>query len=796
MATPPAPEAAAATEASSQRLCELLDEVARKESALQQFRALFDRLCRDYEVEQRNAAQAKLELETLLTRHETQRQELVAAKAKNALQEARIKEEDSAWDRRTRQLRQELAAAVEERDALASEREAQWRQTRALRSQLQEQQRQDAAVEEMWKCRLDDVRREAEKRAQAGMQEREELLRLREAELQRGTSQLEGRLADAAAEARRQQETNEALMLRMEDLQCSLRRQEGMTQRVQGALQVEQKEKAQLGEYIALERQTHRQRLEQTENSYKAQVQEMQRLCDQHTRERERLESEMARFQRESQQEAQRTRELWLQQKQQLEATIESLRGDLTRERMRFDKADESHQRVEALLLRSRRELEAAQQQEAVLQETIASLHRAAAKRDATQVRLEGEITRLIAAVAERERETERWRSAVDRMEWQSRLESERVLPEPLPPPPLLPLSASPVTRRRGPARRSARATPKRPPTQQAESIDRTPAAGSPLTADRRYSSHVEEDEEAEVLRSLVQEVLQGCMETHTEPSAAPTHTSAAAAVCPAFETVDDRQVRTPRHRTRASRARGPAQTGDTRLGEDSLQNGVPSPSPITRATPQRDAGATGRRAPVAAAPTLSSAPSPSTTVSANSSILQAAAPLFTSASNNSYLDSSTVSQPQRKWLSSGGANGDASHHSVDSPLTATPAGDTDIAATAVLIQKYARERAETEQQMRQTLHDLEQRQQQLLFTVQGGVAAADYTDASVSTRKEERNGNSVRRHNTSVASSASLITAHASSRASSAQASTAAPGPPSRLLLLQERFETMPMAQ
>ncbi|RNF02346.1 hypothetical protein TraAM80_06475, partial [Trypanosoma rangeli] len=576
MATPPAPEAATAAEASTQRLCELLDEVARKESALQQFRALFERLCRDYEVEQRNAAQAKLELETLQTRHETQRQELVAAKAKNALQEARIKEEDSVWERRTRQLRQELAAAVEERDALASERETQWRQTRALRSQLQEQQLQDAAVEEMWKCRLDDVRREAEKKAQAGMREREELVRLREMELQRGSSQLEGRLADAAAEARRQQETNEALMLRMEDLQCSLRRQEGMTQRIQDALQVEQKEKAQLGEYMALERQTHRQRLEQAENSYKAQVQEMQRLCDQHTRERERLESEMARCQRESQQEAQRTRELWLQQKQQLEVTIESLRGDLTRERMRFDKADESHQRVEALLLRSRRELEAAQQQQAVLQETIASLHKAAAKRDATQVRLEGEITRLIAAVAERERETERWRSAVDRMEWQSRLEvardkleGERVLPDPLPPPPLLPLSASPATRRRGPTRHSARVTPKRSPMQQAESIDYTPAAGSPLTAGCRYSSNVEEDEEAEVLRSLVQEVLQGCMATHTEPSAAPTHASAAAAIRPAFATVGNHQVRTPRPRTTASRARRPAQRGDRRLGED-----------------------------------------------------------------------------------------------------------------------------------------------------------------------------------------------------------------------------------
>ncbi|RNE98114.1 hypothetical protein TraAM80_08958 [Trypanosoma rangeli] len=331
---------------------------------------------------------------------------------------------------------------------------------------------------------------------------------------------------------------------------------------------------------------------------------------------------------------------------------------------------------------------------------------------------------------------------------------------------------------------------------QQAESIDYTPAAGSPLTAGCRYSSNVEEDEEAEVLRSLVQEVLQGCMATHTEPSAAPTHASAAAAIRPAFATVGNHQVRTPRPRTTASRARRPAQRGDRRLGEDSLQNGVPSPSPITPATPPREADATGKRAPVAAASTLASAPSPSTTASANSSILQAAAPLFTSVSNNSYLDSSTVSQPQRKWMSSGGTNCDASHYSVDSPLTVTPAGDTDITATAVLIQNYAHERAETEKQMRQTLHDLEQRQQHLLFTVQGGVAAADYTDASGLTRKEERNGDSVQRHNTSVASSASLITAHASSRASSAQASTAAPAPPSRLLLLQERFATMPIAQ
>ncbi|EKF30499.1 hypothetical protein MOQ_005689 [Trypanosoma cruzi marinkellei] len=814
MAKPPVAEAAATTAplaacASCQRLCGVLDEVARKDSALQQFRALFEKMSRDYEVEQRNAAQAKLELAALTTRHETQQQELIAVKAKSAMQESRIKEEDDAWERRTRQLRQELAAAVDERDALASEREVQWQEARALRSRLEEQQRQLTGMEDAWKCRLEETRREAEEKVRSGMREREELLRLREVELQRSTSQLEGRLTDMAAEQRRQQDASEALMLRIEDLQRSLRRQETMTQRAQDALSVEQKEKAQLGEYMALERQTYRQRQEQTETSYKAQLQEMERVCDQHVRERERLESEIARCQRESQQEAQRAREVWMQEKQQLEATIESLRGELTREHMRFDKAHESHQRVEALLVRTRRELEASQHQEAVLQETITSLQKAAAKRDATHLRLEGEITRLSASVAERERDAERWRSAMDRMEWQTRLEAardarehERVFPEALPPPPPLPLSTSSAPRR-DTTRRSAWVTPNGR-WQQAESIEHTPLTGSPSMKGTDYPPRGDEDRDADMLRSIVQEVLQECV-TRTEPSSSSlTHASNSAALHPVAAATGDRHLRTPRRRTTSSRARRHAKNGDSHLGEDLLRNGMPSASPITRSTPPRDVPTTKIRASMALAPTRMSASTPSMATSTNSSILQAAAPLFTSTADNSYLDSSTVSQPQRNLPSRDDRRDAASRLSVGSPL-AVPvercSADADsAAATAALIQKYTREREENEQRIRQTLRDLEQRQRRLLYSVEGGVDATNNTDAPP-TRREGRNGDGVKMHNISHASSAaasssSLATAHISSRSSSARASTAAPAPPSRLLLLQERFATMPIIQ
>ncbi|KAF5224506.1 hypothetical protein ECC02_002449 [Trypanosoma cruzi] len=812
MATPPVAEAAATTAslaacASCHRLCEVLDEVARKDSALQQFRTLFEKMSRDYEMEQRNAAQAKLELAALTTRHETQQQELIAVKAKSAMQESKIKEEDDAWERRTRQLRQELAAAVDERDALASEREVQWQQTRALRSRLEEQQRQLTGMEDAWKCRLEETRREAEEKVRTGMREREELLRLREVELQRSTSLLEGRLADMAAEVRRQQDASEALMMRIEDLQRSLRRQEAMTQRAQDALSVEQKEKAQLGEYMALERQTYRQRQEQTETSYKAQLQEMERVCDQHVRERERLESEIALCQRESQKEAKRTREVWMQEKQQLEATIESLRGELIREHMRFDKAHESHQRVEALLVRTRRELEASQHQEVVLQETIASLQKAAAKRDATHVRLEGEITRLSASVAEREREAERWRSAMDRMEWQARLEAardarerERMLPEALPPPPLLPLSTSSAPRR-DTTRRSAWVTPNKR-WQQAESIEHTPLTGSPSMKGAENPPRGAEDKDADMLRSIVQEVLQECV-TRTEPSSSLTHASDSAALHPAAVATGDRHLRTPRRRTTSSHARRHAKNGDSHLGEDSLRNGMPCASPITRSTPPRDVPTTKIRASMALAPTRISAPTPSMATSTNSSILQAAAPLFTSTSNNSYLDSSTVSQPQRNLPSRDCDHRDVgSHFSVGSPL-AVPverrSADADkAAATAALIQRYTLEREENEQRMRQTLRDLEQRQQQLLYSVENGADATNNTDAPP-TRKEGRNGDGVKVHDISHASSAaasssSLATGHISSHSSSARASTAAPAPPSRLLLLQERFATMPI--
>ncbi|KEG12508.1 hypothetical protein DQ04_01661120, partial [Trypanosoma grayi] len=153
-----------AMQESSQRVRELLDEVARKDNALQQIRALFESLSSDYEVVQRRGERAQLELASLTTQHETQQQELIALKAKSALLESRVKLEDDEWDRRTRQLRQELAAAVEERDSLAKEREAQWRQTRSLRAQLDEQRCQHEEAEVAWRCRLDEARREAEEK--------------------------------------------------------------------------------------------------------------------------------------------------------------------------------------------------------------------------------------------------------------------------------------------------------------------------------------------------------------------------------------------------------------------------------------------------------------------------------------------------------------------------------------------------------------------------------------------------------------------------------------------------------
>lgn len=779
-------EAASAevTNESSQRFRELVDEIGRKDSALEQYRALFETMTRDYEVAQRRGERMQLEFETLTTKHGVLQQELLAVKAKSALQESRIKQDDDEWERRTRQLRQEFAAVVEERDVIAKEREAQWQQARILRSKLDEQRRQHSEAEREWACRMEEARKETEDRVRASLREREDLLQLRETELQRGASQLEGRFADVSAETRRLQLSNEALELRVEELQRCLRRQEEITQRLQDAHSVVQREKAQLGECMALERQTYRQRLEHTENSFRAQVQELQRLCEQLVHERERAGSESARALRESQQELQRAREVWLQQQQQLELTVESVRGDLTRARMRFDSADESRQRAEALLARTRRELEASQQQEASLQETIAALHREAAKRVAAQERLENETTRLLAAVAERERETERWRAAVERMEWRARLENahnekkeeeiSRTMSAALPPPPPLPLPASSAAPR-GLTRKASWATPCRQ-VQHAESIDRTSPIGSPIVMDANHLSCPAEDKDVDLLRTLVQEVLQECVaHMDSPPSLTPASTSATAAAAGN----GGQDARTPRRRGTSSRMRRQFVSSNTRPGDDSPRNGVSLPSPITRDVPFCAAAKPAR--PTSAVAPVSTGSLPSTTTSPDSSMLRARAPLFVLTANNSSFDSSTKSKPRRRLSASQGHQECAPPPADGSSLAVLPADrEPDNTVAAAVVQRYAREREEVEREMRRTLRDLEQRQQQILSSIASGNGAETYNTSRLS----------------SVATtSSSSITGHVSSpSSSSARASTAAPAPPSRLLALQERFATMPV--
>ncbi|ORC85856.1 uncharacterized protein TM35_000321710 [Trypanosoma theileri] len=768
----------------SQRIRELIDEVARKDNALQQYRELFETMGNDYEVVRRRGERVQLEFETLTAKQEDQQQELIALKAKNAMLESRVKQSDEDWERRTRQLRQELAAAIEERDTLAKEREREWQQTRILRTQSEEQRRQQEMIELEWKSKLEETRRETEAKVRAALREREDLLRVREMELQRGSTQVENRFADLTAETQRLQDANNTLSLRVSELQRSLQRQENITQRLESALSAEQQQKMQLEESMALERQTHKQRLAQVEDSYRVQLQDMERLCEQLRQEQERQQKDAARTEREFKQTAQRAKEAWLQQQQQLELTIESLRGDISRERIRLDKSDEERQRTEALLQRTRRELEAAQQQEESLQETNAGLHKIVAKRDATQMRLESEITRLIAAVAERERETERWRCIVDRMEWQSRLETQRGIentralpaalsPPPTPPPPLPPplqthtspattttitgttgiasttgtietttTTAVPQTKAMGSTTPLAGTTGMRrqslrqpvswsTPNQQhlnVESIECTPSGSSPLIIQRNNDPSQAEDEQSEILRSLVQEVLQ---EYIPQNGSSNTTTNASAI---------DPRTSTSRRRTVSSHL--PQRSEETRNNvrpiDDSPLDGIPAPSPINHTKPlqvnNRRKQTRTREMDAGYKSVLRQ--TPYSTTSADTSLLQSAAPLFPSTANNTSLDSSSISQSRRRFAKSHTQSEGSVFGGVDVPVSSPsevePSRDNGTPATAAtattktktttsMIERYAHERDATEKQMMQALRGLDKRQKQLLSTVVNG---------------------------------------------------------------------------
>ncbi|KAH9598305.1 hypothetical protein LSM04_001015 [Trypanosoma melophagium] len=868
--TPQVQEAPPPASDPSQRIRELIDEVARKDHALQKYRELFETMGNDYEVVRRRGERMQLELETLTAKQETQQQELIAIKARNAILESRVKQGDEDWERRTRQLRQELAAVMEERDTLAKEREDEWQQTRVLRTQNEEQRRLQETTEQAWKCKLEEARKETEAKVRSALREREDLLRVREIELQRGSTQVENRFSDLTAEARRLEDANNTLAQRVSELQRSLQRQENITQRLETALSAEQQQNIQLGECIALERQTQKQRLGHLEDSYRAQLQEMERLCEQLQQEQERQKQDAARTEREYKQTAQRTKEAWLQQQQQLELTIESLRGDIARERIRLDKADEERQRAEALLLRTRRELEKAQQQEESLQETITGLHKIVAKRDATQLRLESEITRLIAAVAERERETERWRCVVDRMEWQSRLEAQRdtennrTLPAVLPPPPPLQppqtrissTTTTTTTTKTTPKRTTSTPTtttgagvvatgistigstetttvpqtktmgtttplktaftrlpsqrqqvPWSTPHEQqlhVESIECTPSYSSPnMMQTNNYPSQVE-DEQSEVLRSLVQEVLQEYMPQNGLSNISTNASSAA-----------DPRTSTSRRRTVSSHL--PHRSEEVRNNvnpiNDSPLDGIPAPSPINHNKSLRVNN--NRRKQTKTKETDASHKAvvhktPYSTTSADTSLLQTAAPLFPSTANNTSLDSSSVSQTRRRFIKSHTQSEGSVFSGVDVPISSPsevePNRDngttTRKTTTEAIIERYAHERDATEKQVLQVLHDLDKRQQHLLSTVANGVGSTieEFPISKIKGEKKRKNSETHNSSGVSFVSSSASEHISSPSPSSSARASTAAPAPsqapPSRLTLLQERFATMPIVQ
>ncbi|KEG05741.1 hypothetical protein DQ04_18811000 [Trypanosoma grayi] len=317
------------------------------------------------------------------------------------------------------------------------------------------------------------------------------------------------------------------------------------------------------------------------------------------------------------------------------------------------------------------------------------------------------------------------------------------------------------------------------------------------------------EDGQAEVLRTMVRDVLQE-YGPHNEPSSMLAHTS-----------VHRHRVPTPRRRATSSRLRRPLSYSNVLPSDDSPLNDMLSPSPITRAPPPHAAAASTataasaappapvvrRSAPMAAA-AEATGPSRSATTSADSSMLHAAAPLFNSTANDTSFESSTASQRHRHALASDTNNN--SHHNDDNPsmgadhplpLTVVDQQRDGGEAAATVVQTYDRERAAGERQMRQALRDLEQRQQQLLSKVASDVATTNGPHASArrdKTHIKNKSNSSRNSHNGGVAdaSVSSSVSGHVSSPPSSARASTAAPAPPSRLTALQERFAMMPIVQ
>ncbi|CAJ16601.1 hypothetical protein, conserved [Trypanosoma brucei brucei TREU927] len=413
--------------ATSERCRELLDDVANKERALSQLRCVLEEMAGAYEQLQRHSQRIETELETLTARYNVQQEELIAAKSKVSMQESKLQQADEDYQRRTQQLRWELKSAREERDEVTADRESLWTQIRSLRADVEEHRRVQQAAEAAWESKLADARKEATEKAHAVLREREEILSIREAELQRALSKLEGRFDETAAETRRLELLNESLRDRVGEMQECVQREAEMRHRLEAARGTQQQENKLLSECMELERRGRREQQKAIEGGYEAQLREMKRSYELLERERRRQEEESCRALRESRLATQLARDEWLAQQQHLELTISGLRGEVDRGRLRFDQVDELKQRAESELLRAQRELQFVQQRETTLQETVETLQGTVARHRATEVRLEGEIQRLLAVVAEREREVERWKCAAERLEWKRYVGAEEV---------------------------------------------------------------------------------------------------------------------------------------------------------------------------------------------------------------------------------------------------------------------------------------------------------------------------------------------------------------------------------
>nr|CCC46523.1 conserved hypothetical protein [Trypanosoma vivax Y486] len=358
----------------------------------------------DYEAMQRRAEKAEMELETLVVKCGAQREELMTLEAKVRLQESKLHQASEDCERRVQQLRSDLIVVSDQRESLCKE-------VQTLRAEADAQRCKSSESERTWQARLKEVRRE-----------QEETITLREAELQRAVAHVEERLSIALNEARRLEEANTTLEKRLSDMRECMDRQDEMRQRLENALAAQRHECSRISEATALEKQASHERHERVVESYKTELLELRRSYQQLQHEKAHLEEEKSRAVHEVQLSAQLERGEHLVHQQQLERTNNTLRAELVRERLRFDDMDESRQRTEAALVRSQRELESLHQRAAALEETIADLKAMETKHLNAQARLEGQVTRLLSTVAEREREAEHWRCAAERVEWNRHL--------------------------------------------------------------------------------------------------------------------------------------------------------------------------------------------------------------------------------------------------------------------------------------------------------------------------------------------------------------------------------------